>query len=159
MSSMTRKDELLAAYDDACSYSWESLESVLNGIGDEEAAFRHPIYSDTETEEHHPPSGTILWHLVHLADCYGWYKAVIEARPVRPEDTVGPEAYTLREAKENLLTWRAALRETIVNVPDDQLDEPIHSGKTVASLTRMSIRHDAWHASQIAVARRLYRHR
>src|SRR4051812_35478178 len=104
---MTRKDEILAAYDDAWSYQWEALETTLEGITDEEAAYQHPIYAGIEREEQHPPSGTILWHLVHLADCYGWYKAIIEHRPERPGGTATPEATSLENAKQNLKQYRA----------------------------------------------------
>lgn len=156
---MTRKDEILAAYDDAWSWRWESLTTALNGVTEEEAAFQHPIYSDVEREESHPPSGSILWHLVHLAHCYRHYVSSIELRPKQGEDYPPPEANSLAEAISNLKLYRAELRNAIASVPEEQLDDEIFNYKTVAQFARMTVRHDAWHASQIAIARRLYRMR
>jgi hypothetical protein len=156
---MTQKDELLAAYDAVWSADWESLWSVLPKVTEEEAHFQHPIYSDVEREEGHPPSGTIMWHLVHLSHCYRWYKLVIEQRPNTPEDPGPPPGATLAEAIESLKKYRDELRETIANVPEEALEEKLYYDKPVVALCRSTVRHDAWHASQIAVARRLYKHR
>ena len=156
---MTRKEEILAAYDDAWSWRWESLTAALNGITDEEAAFQHPIYSDVEREEGHPPSGSILWHLVHLAHCYRHYVSAIKRRPDAPEEFPPPEASLLAEAISNLERYRLELRTAIASVPEEELDDEVFNYKTVAQLARMTVRHDAWHASQIAIAKRLYRMR
>jgi hypothetical protein len=156
---MTRKEEILAAYDDAWSYKWESLDYALNGVAEEEAAFQHPVYSDAERERGHPPSGSILWHLVHLAQCYLYYASAIERRPSEPEEIPPPEADFLVEAISNLKRCRAKLRAAITSVPEQELDDEVFNYKTVAQLARMTVRHDAWHASQIVIVKRLYRMR
>ncbi|HET6400349.1 MAG TPA: DinB family protein [Candidatus Kapabacteria bacterium] len=156
---MTRKEEILAAFDDAWGYKWESLESVLNGITEEAAAYQHPIYSEVEREEGYPPAGTILWHLVHLAHCYRHYAGTIEQRPKEREEMPVPEANSLAEAISNLKRYRAELQSAIASVPEDRLDDEVFDYDTVAYLVRMIVRHDAWHASQIAVAKRMYRMR
>ena len=156
---MTRKEEILAAYDDAWSYKWESLTAALSGVTEEETAYQHPIYSDAEREEGHPPSGSILWHLVHLAHCYRHYVSAIERRPESSEEFPPPEAGSLAEAISNLKRYRAELRNAIASVPEEELDDEVFNYKTVAQLARMTVRHDAWHASQIAIAKRLYRMR
>jgi hypothetical protein len=156
---MTRKEEMLAAYDDAWSWRWESLTAALNGISEEEAAYQHPIYSDVEREVGHPPSGSILWHVVHLAHCYRYYVSTIERRPEAPEAFPPPEAHLLAEAISNLKQYRVELRNAIASVKEEELDDAVSDYKTVAQLARMTVRHDAWHASQIVVARRLYRMR
>lgn len=153
---MTQKDELLAAYDDVGNHPWESLAMALKPVTEEEAWFQHPAYSDVEQEEGHPPSGTILWHLVHLAHCYIWYKAAIEQRPNKPNEVQPPHASSLAEAIQNLQHHRAALRDTIAAVDEKQLEEPLYYGKPILALVRSTVRHDAWHASQIVMARRLY---
>src|SRR4051812_47111437 len=110
---MNRIDEILAAYDDALSHSWESLDATLQSVTEEESCYQDPIYADVEREEGHPPSGTILWHLVHLANCYQWHKLVIDQRPNKPDEIAPPEANSLTEAIEHLKRDRAALRATI----------------------------------------------
>jgi hypothetical protein len=156
---MTRKEEILAAYDDAWSYKWESLTAALNGVTEEEAVYQHRIYSDVEREAGHPLSGSILWHLVHLAHCYLHYVSAIERRPEASEEFPPPEANSLEEAIANLKHYRAELRNAIASVPEEQLDDEVSNYKTVAQLARMTVRHDAWHASQIVIAKRLYRMR
>jgi uncharacterized damage-inducible protein DinB len=156
---MTRKEEILAAYDDAWSYKWESLTAALKDVTEEEAAYQHPIYSDVEREDGHPPSGSIMWHVVHLAHCYRHYVSTIERRPGSSEAFPPPEANSLTEAIANLIRCRAELRSAIASVDEAELDGEVSNYKTVAQLARMTVRHDAWHASQIVIAKRLYRTR
>ena len=156
---MTRKEEMLAAFEDAWSYKWESLESVLDGITEEEAAYQHSVYSEAEREEGYPLAGTIMWHLVHLAHCYRHYANAIERRLTPHEELPVPNADSLAEAISNLKRYRAQLRNAIVSVPEDQLDDEVFGYDTVAHLVRLTVRHDAWHGSQIAVVKRMYRMR
>jgi len=157
---MTRKSEILASFDDA----WgdpicESLTLALTGVTEASAVYQHPIYSDTKQEEDDPPAGTILWHLVHLAHCYGSYASTIARRPEAAEDTSPPIARSLAEAISNLKRDREGLRNAIAAVPESQLDDKVTDYDSVAQLVRMIVRHDAWHASQIAVMKRMYRMR
>ncbi len=156
---MTRKDELLAAFDDAWGHKWESLESALNGATEEEVMYRHYSYADEPPEEEHPPAGTILWHLVHLAHCYRNYAVRIEHRPHKQEDLPAPSAGSLSEAIDNLKRYRKELRKAIERVPEPALEEKLPSGEPIASFVRSVVRHDAWHAAQIVVVRRLWRTR
>lgn len=155
---MTRKEEILASYDDVWSdLICESLTLALSGVTDEAAKYQHPIYSDTEQEEDYPPGGTILWHLVHLAHCYRSYTSTIARRPEAPEDTFPSTASSLVEAIVNLKRDREALRKAIAEVPESQLDDKVQGYHSVAHLVRMIVRHDAWHASQIVLVKRMYR--
>ncbi|HZK76344.1 MAG TPA: DinB family protein [Candidatus Kapabacteria bacterium] len=157
---MTRKSEILAAFEDAWSDPiCESLTLALNGVPEESVSYQHPIYSDTKQEEDYPPAGTILWHLVHLAHCYRSYTSTIARRPEAPEDTSPPTSSSLAEAILNLKRDREGLRNAIAAVPEDQLDDNVFDYDSVAQLVRMIVRHDAWHASQIAVVKRMYRMR
>ena len=87
---MTSKEELLAAFDAVWSHPWESVESILKDVSEEEAWYQHPIYSKEERKAGHPPSGSILWHIVHLGHCYRWYKAMILLRPDKPTEPPPP---------------------------------------------------------------------
>jgi hypothetical protein len=156
---MTGKEELLAEFDQVWSHPWESLEAILKDVSEKEAWYQHPIYSKEEREEGHPPSGTILCHLVHLGQCYRWYKSWIISRPDKPTEVLPPEARSLEEGIANVKICRDELRECISSLSEEQLIEKLYGGKTVVELARASVRHDAWHGGQIAVARRLYRMR
>lgn len=153
------KEELLAAFDAVWSHPWESLETIVKDVSEEEAWYQHPIYSKEEREVGHPPSGSILWHVVHLGHCYKWYKELILAMPERPPEPSPPEAKNLAEGIANLKLCRGNLRECISNLRVDKFTEKIYNGSTISDQARMIVRHDAWHGGQIAVARRLYRMR
>jgi hypothetical protein len=156
---MTRKEELLASFDDSWRFGWESLDKKLDGVTAEESLYLHPMYADEPLEAEHPPEGTILWHLVHLANVYKWYLGVIEARPQKPEIADLPLARSIAEARENLRICRQKFRDHVAALSEEALDEPHFDGRTPLLITRMMTRHDAWHTAQITVLRRLYRTR
>ncbi len=156
---MTSKEELLASFDQVWSHPEESVELALKGVSEEEAWYQHPAYSDLEHEYMHPPSGSILWYLVHLGHCYRWYVAIIGSRPDKPEEPLPPVANTLIEGITNVKTERDRLRECLSSLAEDQFDEKLYNGRNILDQMRMIIRHDAWHGGQIAVAKRLYRFR
>jgi uncharacterized damage-inducible protein DinB len=157
---MTRKEEVLAAFDEAWSDPiCESLVLALDGVTEEMAAYQHSIYSEVEGEDSYPPAGTILWHLVHLAHCYRSYASAVTRRPAEPSEVSPPLASSLGEAILNLKRDRETFWNAIATVSEGQLDDKVFNYKTVAHLLRMSVRHDAWHAAQIAVVKRMYRMR
>jgi len=156
---MTSKEELLAEFDEAWSHPWESLGAILKDVSEEEAWYQHKIYAKEEREEGHSPSGTILWHLVHLGQCYRWYRSWISSRPNKPSEVLPPEATSLAEGIVNVKLCRDELRDCLSSLSEEQLNEKLYGGKTVIDLARASVRHDAWHGGQIAVAKRLYRMR
>ena len=156
---MTRKEELLAAFDDVWSHRWESMGKLFDDISDEEANFQHESYVNAERYPKDPESGTILWYVHHLAHCYRYYINVITMHPERPEAAPHPAIESIGALLDVMKHDRAALRDAITAVPDDQLDEKVYNGDTIAAFVRMVTRHDAWHSGQVAVARRLYRTR
>ena len=156
---MTRKDELLAVFDDVWSHRWESIDSIFKNITDEEANFQHESYLSAEQYPGDPPSGTLLWYIHHLAHCYRHYVDVINLRPAKPEDPSPPEITPVNDLLAVMKQNREKLREAIASVPEDGLDDKVYNGDTVAAFVRMVARHDAWHSGQAAVARRLYRTR
>src|SRR5688572_20181792 len=99
---MRRKEELLAAFDDSWRFRWESLDKKLEDVTEVEALYQHLMYADEPQEDEHPPSGTILWNLVHLANVYRWYLTVMRERPNEPQVTDLPLAKSLEEARANL---------------------------------------------------------
>lgn len=156
---MTRKEELLAAFDDVWSHRWESMGKLFDGISDEEANFQDESYVNAERYPEDPEPGTILWYVHHLAHCYRHYVDVVNLHPERPENPPAPAIEPIAALLEVMKRNRIALRDAIAAVPDEQLDEKVYNGDTVAAFVRMVTRHDAWHSGQVAVARRLYRTR
>ncbi len=157
---MTSKSELLAAFDAAWDHPWESLSEAIKGVTEEEAIYQHPAYASEPNEDGYPPKGTIFWHLVHLAYCYRRYRSGIERRPDPASNEITPTiVMTLAETIADVNIARDQLRDALENLSQDSLEEKLHYGMRVIDLARSSVRHDAWHAGQIAVARRLYRMR
>lgn len=156
---MGRKDEVLAAFDDSWRYRWESLDKKLEDVTDEEARYQHAMYADLPVEAEHPPEGTILWNLVHLANVYRWYRMVMSERPNEPTVADLPLAKSLEEARTNLSESRQLFRDYVASLTEEQLDEKHFDGRTPLLITRMMPRHDAWHTANITIIRRLYRAR
>jgi hypothetical protein len=156
---MSGKEELLEAFDEVWSRKWESLQNVLHNVTEEEALFQSPIYAEEEFTLGEEYKGTILWFLQHLAQCYIHYRLMIEQRPAETHDPELPASKTLEQSLTNLLHNRKELRNCLSELNESELDEKIFNGLSVRGLIRLTIRHDAWHSGQIAVARRLYKFR
>jgi hypothetical protein len=157
MPTLTAKEELLAAYDDALSYQWESLDAALRDVSENEAWYQDPAYLGEPAGDGYPPAGTILWHVVHLAHCYRSYRLNVIERPNKVVDPPTPVASSLAEAIANLRQYRSELRETIAALRDEQLAEPLQNYESISEQMRMMIRHDAWHGGQISMIKRLHR--
>ena len=154
---MTVKEELLAAFDDAWSHRWESFEANLKNLTDDEAAYQSPTYSNESRDLREPPNGTILWHLIHVGQCYLHYSGMISERPVRPPEPEPPQVNTVSEAIESLKQIRSEFRSIVAMLGEEQLSEKVANGDTVQEFIRTCIRHEVWHIAQMAMARRLYR--
>lgn len=156
---MTSKEELLAAFDEALRHKWESMESALKDLTEDEANYRHEAYRDAERTPSGPPSGTILWQIHHLTHCYNHYTDYIKLRPQKVGEPPPPPILPMSAMLDQLRNSRSNLRATIAALSDIALEEKLSNGESVAEFVRSITRHDAWHSGQIAVARRLYRMR
>ena len=158
---MTAVDQILRAFDDAWAHRWESLGSVCDDVSDEAAYWQAPCYAADEAESGWPPPGTIAWQVAHVAHCKRHYAAMVRSRkdaeppPVVPRTPVSGYAAE-RKALEAAHTEQ---REAIAAVTDAELDDMACGKMVLAEFLAMTIRHDTWHAAQIAVARRLFRTR
>ena len=149
----------LQQMDDAWAHAWESLRSALDGITEEEAAWQADAYAAEEPEEGWPRPGTIAWQVAHVTHCKRYYREVMrsvgaEERPPVSPWTPLPDLVALRSAFEEA---HRAERETLATFPEAALDADAGEGMTYREFIAMAIRHDTWHAAQIALARRLYR--
>lgn len=158
---MRALDAYLAAFDDAWSHAWESLSAVLEGVSEEEAYWQAPCYALDPVEDGWPSPGTIAWQIAHLAHCKGYYAAVIRDRAMNASPPTEP-----RTPLQGLPAERAALkaahalqRDAMEEVGDEDLGQLASGKMPLGEFLAMTTRHDAWHAAQIALARRLYRTR
>lgn len=154
----TALDVFLLQFDVAWGHPFESITSALDGVSDAEAAWQAPCYRNEKREEGWPPPGTIRWQVCHLAHCKGHYTDILlRAGESEPPDVV---PWTLRSSfadeRAALEEVHARQREALVGLGDDRLDVIAGNQMPFREFVSMFIRHDSWHAGQIAVARRLY---
>ena len=155
---MNAIDLILHTYDDSWSHAWESVDSVLQGITDEEAAWQSPAYRDETPQSGLPLPGTILWHIAHVEHCARMYAGVLRTRPVDAyPDLPPPSPLTLSELVPAMEAARNELREAIASLKEDHLEETCIGQQSVAEFLGNILRHHTWHGGEIAVARRLYR--
>lgn len=149
---------LLNAFDDAWSHRLESLTVALRGVAEAEAAHQDASYSRDQGWPGMPPPGTILWQVAHLEHSARHYRSLLLNRPVATQpQTPAPEPGDLKGLLAALTKSRNEFRSSIAALDDANLDELCFEDMTVEEFLRMAIRHETWHASQIVIARRLYR--
>ena len=156
---MQALDVHLAALDDAWSHDWESLSAVLEGVTDEEAHWQAQAYAAEEQEGGWPPEGTILWHVAHLAHCKRYYAGIVRARAqaTAPESEPRAPLPDFSAERKALEAAHAEQRAAYASIGDDDLTVKACGKMPLGEFLSMTVRHDAWHAAQIAVLRRLHR--
>lgn len=158
---MDAADVLRLAFDDAWGHKWESLTAALEGVTEDEAYWQAPAYAADEGEAGWPAPGTIAWQVAHIAHCKRYYETIVrhredaEAPPVTPRENVD----TFAAERAALDAAHAGQRAALAEVGADELAHVACGKMPLGEFIAMTTRHDAWHASQITVARRLYRTR
>ena len=151
---------LVRQLDDAYRHPFESLTSALEEVTEADA-FRVPAaYAAEEPEEGWPAPGTIAWQVAHVTHCKRHYADCLASvgAPERPPVRPWTRAVSLEALRNLLAAAHAEERAALAALRAEDLALPLGGGMTVGEFATMAIRHDAWHASQIAVARRLLRH-
>lgn len=150
-------DTHVAHLEDASDHEFESLRSVLEGVSEEEAAWQAPCYSAENDEWPGLRTGSIHWHVWHLADCKRVYAASYRNDSGAVEV---PEPLPQFGAE-----WRRLVEEhheqvrALSSLTDEDLDRSDGQGPPLGKQVAAHVRHDAWHGGQIALIRRLYRTR
>ena len=153
----------IAAYlhqlDQARSHAFESIDSALDGVGEDEAFWQAPCYAAEEREEGWPPPGSVAWQVAHLAHCKRYYAACFRQAGAteRPPVTPWTPCETFAELRAALDAAHSEQRDAIASLGDDGLDLAAGNDMSFREFLAMCVRHDTWHASQIAVARRLHK--
>lgn len=140
---------------DAWDHEWESIQSSLEGVTEEEARWQAPCYSDEPPTKGGLLAGTIHWHVWHLSCCKLEYASIYRdstagVSQLEPLGTFGAERQRLKE-------MQRAQSQALSTVTEDGLERSVDNGPTVGELVTGHVRHDAWHGGQIALIRRLYR--
>lgn len=158
---MRALDALLLSFDHAWAHRWESLTAALDGVHPEEASWQSPAYRDAEPEAGWPLPGTLHWHVAHVGHCKLHYTDLVTQRdrPGRPPAPVRRAGNSYDDDVALLRHAHARQREALASLGDGDLPGRVGNGMSVAELVVMAVRHDVWHAGQIALARRLYRNR
>ncbi len=158
---MTAIDVYLEQLDDAWGHRRESLRGVLDGVGAEEAEWQAPCYAGEEREDGWPAPGSIRWQVAHIALCKRHYAACVRARggTGRASEPVRAPTVAFADDLRELEAAHAGERAAFSACADADLSTTVNGTTPLREFLAMSIRHDTWHASQIAVARRLWRHR
>ncbi len=160
MSSTIEPAVFLTLFDDAWSHSWESLQTTLEGVTEAEAAHVPADYADEELEEGWPAPGSVLWQLAHLAHCKAYYTALIEQRgeePGNPEPVAFEVCEDYAAYGTHLAQVHGKQREAMAELTREDMPLKVGNGMLLPEFLSMIIRHDIWHASQVAIARRSWR--
>jgi uncharacterized damage-inducible protein DinB len=147
--------------EDAWNHAWESLETVLRAITDEEAEFQDPAYAQEPEEGGWPMPGSIRWQVAHVAHCKRYYALLLRNRGTKERPSGGRRTPTTDIAADiaELAASQADLLAALDEIQADELTGSVPTGMAIPEFLSMITRHDAWHGGQIAMARRLYRAR
>ena len=158
---MTELAAYLRQFDDSWSHPFESLCDVLTGVTEEEAFYQASCYVAEPREEGWPAPGTIAWQVAHIGHCKRHYTTYLVRDGVdqRPSVTPWTPHATFAELRAFLEAAHGEQRSALAALSADALDLVAGNGMPFREFLSMATRHDAWHAAQIAVARRLYRTR
>ena len=156
---MNAIDLLLLQFDHNWNHRWESIQSALKNTTPAAALFQATCYAKEKKEADAPSPGTILWQLFHMHWCNLHYANVLRLRPQKEiADPPKPPIMTLDQTIAALQQSHQALRSEVAKLKESDLDDPCNStGQSVAEFVSACVRHEVWHASQVAVARRLFR--
>ena len=154
---MKNIEQLIRLLNDSIYHRDESVFSALEGVKKNESAWQHPAYSEEVHRQGMPTPGTIGWHVAHLVHSCEHYAAMIREMPVQNEpETRPPGVHEITELISTLRKAHEQLIRAVSGIPDSELSGDCARGMTLDEFLRMIIRHNAWHADQIRLLRRLW---
>jgi len=156
---MTELAAYLAQFDAAWNHAYESYQSVTKGVTQAQAFEQPAAYAKESKDDGWPAPGSIAWQVAHLVDCKHHYTHCLEQVLAGEEKLPKPEMWDPTDQFSEILeaaeTIHARQRAAMENLQPEHLDVIAGNQMTTREFLSMFIRHDTWHAAQIAVARRL----
>jgi hypothetical protein len=127
-------------------------------VTDHEAAWQHESYVDAQDAKGLTSPARFAGTLVTSNSAPRRYVQILRTRPVAENPVIPPPALTtLSDMVHRFERVRHELRAEIARIDDADLTAPCRAAMTLDEFLLRVIRHEAWHAGQIAVIRRLYR--
>lgn len=139
------------------AHPWEGFKSSLLNCSQGEIDWVHPAYAQEEAEPGWPRAGSILWQVNHVGACKSAYAWAI----AHPDRTDNAAPWQVILAKEPLLVALELAHDSFLDAcmkADPARKIMDKGGHTYLEYVGIAIRHELWHAGQIAQLRRLYRH-
>jgi len=146
---------ILAA--DSWSHPWEGFRSAYVDCSQDELDRISPLYEGEPFETGWPPPGTISWQLNHVGACKQAYTWDIQ----HPAEADNPCYWQVhRERNALFAALERAHEDFLAACRSADMAVPIagKGGHTLATYLGIALRHEIWHAGQIAVLRRTQRH-
>lgn len=141
---------------DSWNHPWEGFMTCFIGCSQDEIDWVDESYQDCEQEIGWPKTGSISWHLNHVAACKNAYTADIK----NPNQENNESNWAVISKIE---LFNAALKicnDNFVNAclsANPEVKIQGKGGMTLVSYIGVATRHEIWHAGQIALLRRLYK--
>jgi uncharacterized damage-inducible protein DinB len=143
---------------DTHRHPWDSVDSVLARVTPAAWSWACEAYADVEREPGWPPPGTVAWQANHLFACKAGYLETVRTwdRMADVDHVVIDDPVVLRRRFHELSD---RFIDTVAAIPSARFAEPLgDDGMTMAGYLHMTVRHEIWHAGQIAMLLRLHAH-
>lgn len=142
---------------DSWSHPWEGFKSCFQNCSQEEIEWVDASYQSCEQEPGWPKTGSISWHLNHVGACKQSYIADIKNPN---EDNLETNWEVVRDLFALEVVLDSINKEFIeaCEKADPKTAIKGKGGQTLSQYIGIAIRHEIWHAGQIALIRRLYQY-
>jgi len=137
-------------------HPWEGFRSSFGGCNQTEAEWVAPCYEGVEMEMGWPKAGSILWHLNHVGAC----KAAYTWDLLHPVEVENKSTWNVIFEMANLATVLNDVNDSFVLATKSFSYNGKIMGKgghEFGEYIGICLRHEIWHAGQIALIRRMYK--
>ena len=133
--------------------------SALDGVTETMAVWQPPYYTDADRYPGDPEPGTINWYVAHLEHCLRHYAEILRTRTKTEAPPPPPANAGMAELTALLKKAHLNFRSLIAQLSEEDLSFEYRPGMRLDTFIRNATRHNAWHAGQIALARRMAKKR
>jgi hypothetical protein len=139
---------------------WDSVQSAFADVDQTMAEWICPGFiADVDPRPGEPPPGCILWYGNHILACKEGYLVAVRTSNNTSESIHRPLP-GIAEVIDGLNDVTERFLATLRDMDDEFLSRNVSgTTMTVASYLNMAVRHEIWHAGQVALLKRLYKYR